>query len=350
MTLTWERGGVTERLKQTSLVSNPVGGLGPTVIRLDAPAVGGTPKLVTSAGSVDFEAQTSTNAEQLDWSVDGSEQGAADPVGTSEREFTFSWDIDGDAGGRYYPDCTYVIQAQAFDEKGRSGAPKGLTVVLNRAVAKAPLQLEGGRNGNEHRVDLRWKASPECDVLGYRVYRSSAGTDGPWTQVTCLGQVGSYTTVADCLDQSAPAASPLWYSVVGVDTAPGSGSLRDGDASVVQVSDGNSIPTKPTNLSACLGGTVDCTEPDGSPASDQATVIRWDASSDPDPDDSIFFYRIYRDGVTYGHRFGLFFPGGSGALAWTDPETPDGPHTYRLTAVDTHFGESPLSDPVVDFP
>ena len=94
----------------------------------------------------------------------------------------------------------------------------------------------------------------------------------------------------------------------------------------------------------------DCTEPDGTPASDGATVIRWDASTDPDPGDSILFYRIYRDGSTYADRFGIFFPDATGALAWTDPDTPDGRHTYRLTAVDKNFGESALSAPVVDFP
>jgi prepilin-type N-terminal cleavage/methylation domain-containing protein len=352
VTLTWQRQGGTETVKQTSLVSNPVGGLGPTVIRLDAPAVTGTPKTVVSPGSVDFEAETSTDAAELDWAVDGSAQGPADPVGSSMRKFTFSWDIEG-TSGRYYNDCTYVIQAEAFDDKGRAGSPKALTVVLNRAVARAPLQLEGGRNGNGNRVDLSWRKSPECDVLGYRVYRSTVAggaAGGPWTQVTCTGQIGAYVKDPSCLDEGAPASNPLYYYVAGVDTAPGSGALRDGAPSYLPVGSGNTVPTTPTNLSACVGGTPGCTEPDGTPASDAATVIRWDASSDPDAGDSVLFYRIYRDGSTYAHRFGTFFPGATGALAWTDPETPNGQHTYRLTAVDSRYGESPLSAPVVDFP
>jgi prepilin-type N-terminal cleavage/methylation domain-containing protein len=350
VTLTWKRGGGTETVKQTSLVSNPVGGLGPTVIRLDAPKVSGTPKLVTTPGTVGFEAETSTNASELDWSVDGSGQGAADPVGTSQRKFTFDWDIEGAAGGRYYNDCTYVIQAEAFDDKGRAGSPKALTVVLNRAKPRAPEGLQGGRNGNGNFVDLRWKASPECDVLGYRVYRSNASASGPWTAINCLETVGSYVKGTTCLDDNAPGTNPLWYSVVAVDTAAGTGALEEGAASVIVVNDGDTVPTTPTNLSACVGGTPDCTEPDGSPASDGATVVRWDPSTDPDPGDSILMYRIYRDGSTYGHRYGIFFPDDDGALAWTDPETPNGQHTYYLTAVDQTFGESPLSAPVVDFP
>ena len=350
VTLTWQRAGVTETVKQTSLVSNPVGGLGPTVVLLDAPNVSGTPKLVTSTGPVAFEAQTSTNASELDWSVDGAGQGAATAVPTSQRDFKFTWDIDGAGGGRYFNDCTYVVQAEAFDDKGRAGSPKALTVVLNRALPREPQQLQGGRNGNEQRVDLRWKASPECDVLGYRVLRSTVSAGGPWTEVTCFGQVGAYVTDSACLDEGAPATSPLWYSVAAVDTAPADGALRPGEAAVISVNGGNAVPSTPTGLSACLGGIPDCTEPDGSPASDGATVIRWDPSTDPDPGDSVLFYRIYRDGVTYADRFGMFFPGGTGALAWTDPESPSGAHTYRLSAVDTQFGESALSQPILEFP
>jgi prepilin-type N-terminal cleavage/methylation domain-containing protein len=353
VTLDWRRNGGAEKVKQTSLISNPVGGLGPTVIHLDAPAVSGTPKTVTSPGTVGFEAETSTDASELAWSVDGASQGSADPVGSSLRNFTFDWDIEGSSGGRYFNDCTYVIQAEAFDNTGRVGSPKALTLVLNRALPRAPGQLEGGRNGSGDRVDLSWKKNPECDVLGYRIYRSTVAGGaggGPWEQVQCTGQVGSYVQSPSCIDEQAPATDPLHYYVVGVDTAPGSGTVRDGAPSYLTVHSGNQVPSVPTNVSACLGGSPGCTEPDGTPASDGATVIRWDASTDPDPDDSILFYRIYRDGITYAHRFGTFFPGGTGALAWTDPETPDGRHTYRLTAVDENFGESDLSAAVVDFP
>jgi prepilin-type N-terminal cleavage/methylation domain-containing protein len=349
VTLTWRRQGSAETVKQTSLVSNPVGGLGPTVIRLDAPAVTGTPKIVTSPGTVRFEADTSTDAAELDWSVDGAGQGKADRVGSSLRRFTFDWDIEGSSGGRYFDDRTYIIQAEALDDKGRAGSPKALTVVLNRAIPRAPLQFEGGRNGNGDRVDLSWRKSPEGDVLGYRVYRSTTG-GAPWTLVNCTGQVGPYVQTNSCLDEGADGTDPLYYYVVGVDTAPGTGALRDGDPSYLTVNSGNNVPSEPTDLSACLGGLPDCTEPDGSPAPDGSTVLRWTAPTDPDPGDSILFYRIYRDGLTYDKRYGTFFPDATGALAWTDPDTPSGPHTYRLTAVDTNFGESPLSGAVVDFP
>ncbi|HEX2028559.1 MAG TPA: prepilin-type N-terminal cleavage/methylation domain-containing protein [Nitriliruptorales bacterium] len=359
VTLTWQRRGSTETVKQTSLVSNPVGGLGPTVIKLEPQGVTGTPKTVTSEGTVTFDVETNTNAIALEWSVDGAFMGRATPVGTTERAFTFTWDIEGASGGTYYVDGTYVVQAQAFDDKGRSGSPKALTVVLNRARPIEPAQFQGGRNGNGDRVDLTWKANPERDVLGYRVYRSTTAggpTGGPWTLVTCFDQSLSYHEETSCLDEGADATNPLYYYVVGVDTQPGTTTPRDSNlASYLTVGPGNTRPTAPTGLTACLGGIPGCTEPNGDPAPDGATVIRWNDSTDPDPLDSILFYRIYRDGdpvsgPTYAQRYGIFFPVGGGALAWTDPNTPSGPHTYHLTAVASNFGESLPSAPVVSFP
>jgi hypothetical protein len=285
--------------------------------------------------------------------VGGVPQGTADAVGTSRRLYTFQWAIEGDANGRYWEDCTYVVQAEAFDDKGRAGAPRALTVVLNRTVPAVPAQLEGGRNGNGSMVDLQWKKNnAECDVLGYRVYRSTVAggsSGGPWTQVTCVDQQGSYVDVADpsCLDDQAPSSTPLHYYVVGVDTDP-NGALREGGRVFLTVSPGNDRPTAPTNLSACLGGTPDCNEPDGSPASEGATVVRWDPATDSE--DSIAFYRIYRDGATYGSRYAVFFPAANRPLAWTDPDTPSDSHTYYVTAVASNFGESELSAPIVDFP
>jgi prepilin-type N-terminal cleavage/methylation domain-containing protein len=372
ITLTWTRRNGTETVKQTSLVSNPIGGLGPTVIRLDPPGLTGTPKTVTSPapGGVTFDVETNVKATEVRWAVDGATVGSATAVGTTGRLFTFNWDIEGTGGGTYYVDGTYVVQAQAFDEQGRSGSPRAMTVVLNRAVPTAPnlfdaggSQIGGGRNGNGNRVDLMWTPNPERDVLGYRVYRSITSSSlggGHWTQVTCLGQIGSYledpdddTGVITCLDEPGVANSPVFYYVVAVDTIPGTSTTRDGDASVLTVNPGNDLPSAPANLSACVGGIPGCDDPTGNPAPDGATVLRWDASSDNDS--AVSFYRIYRDGdpvggPTYDKRYGLFSPDSSGVLAWVDPDTPSGPHTYHVTAVADNFGESAPSLPVVSFP
>jgi prepilin-type N-terminal cleavage/methylation domain-containing protein len=344
-TLTWQHGGGDETVKQTSIVSNPVGGLGPSVIRLDAASVTGTPKTVTNPAMtvVPFDAETSSNALDVEWSVNGDPRDNADPVGASQRNWTFTWDIAGSTGGPYYHDCTYVVTAEAFDDAGRAGSPRSLTIVLNRNLPTDPSSVEGGRNGNGARVDLEWEPNPECDVLGYRVSRTTGDpVTGPWTEVTCMGQTGSYHLETSCLDEGAPDGGPLRYRVIAVDTPPDGGAPRPGDASApLLVAEGTPVPGAPTGVSACLGGTPDCTEPDGTPAADGVTVIRWSA-----PAEDVYFYRIYRDGATYADRVGAFFPGGGDALAWTDPDSPDGSHSYRVSAVNTSFGESFLSDPV----
>jgi prepilin-type N-terminal cleavage/methylation domain-containing protein len=347
VTLTWKRpNGTTEKTKQTSLISNPVGGLGPSVIRLEAPALTGTPLSVTNSATsaIVFNADTSTDADQMNWSVKGAPQGQATQVGTSERNWTFTWNIN---SPDYFVDCTYVVQAEAFDDKGRVGTPKAVTVVLNRAVPNQPTSFLGGFNGTSTNVDLRWAHNTECDILGYRVYRSDVSNTGPWTQIWCIGQPLANTVHEEntCVDSNAPATSPLWYQVRAVDTAPGGGAREGTPSASVEVTTGNTVPSTPQNVSACLGGTSGCTEPDGTAASDGVTVIRWDASTDPDAGDSVVFYRIYRDGSGYQARVGTFFPG-SGANAWTDPDSPNGTHTYRVTAVDNNFGESNLSLPV----
>ena len=147
----------------------------------------------------------------MEWSVNGDPQGNASRVGASDRNWTFTWNL---SSPTYFHDCTYIVQADAFDDQGRSGNPKAVTVVLNRALPQAPADLEGGRNGAGNSVDLWWKPNQECDLLGYRVYRGPSST-GPWSQVTCVGQSGSFVEAPQCTDDNAPGSSPLYYQVVG---------------------------------------------------------------------------------------------------------------------------------------
>jgi prepilin-type N-terminal cleavage/methylation domain-containing protein len=351
VTLTWERGGSTETAKQTSIVPNPIGGLGPSVIDLD-PSLSGTPLTVTSGSSVDFEATTSISADTVNWLVAGSVQGEASQTDLAGRTWEFTWNLDSPTS---FPDCTYVVGAEAFDDAGRSGAPKARTVVVNRSLPTAPPDFEGGRNGNVsvptfHMVDLEWQKGPECDVVGYRVYRELLGTE-IFTPIECAGQAQpEYHVGLTCLDATAPAGVPLRYQVRAVDTQPGGG-LREGEiAGPISIAEGNNAPEPPTNLTACLGGSPGCVESNGDPASDGVTVLTWDAPPSPDGDgDEVYFYRIYRDGETYGHRVAAYFHG-PGLLAWADPDTPDASHSYRVTAVDARFAESIPSDEIVSFP
>jgi hypothetical protein len=355
--LVWSTRATTHSVTQTSSIINPVGGLGPSVtgLTMTSPASSSTDEVRIESSSsspinsASFLATTSTFAADLTWSVNGDSQGKANGGPTN---WTFTWNFTGsgtDPSNIVYYDCKYFIQADAFDAEGRAGAPRILTVILNRREPIAPTDVVAGRNGSGDRVDVHWTPNPECDVIGYRVYRStSSGSLG--TQVTCPDPSAPSNTVTTkewCVDETAPSSGPLYYRVVAVDTLA-SGALRQGTQSAqvtVPATGGNSVPTTPTNLSLCIGGQPGCNGPDGQPAPEGQIVVRWDPSTDSDG--TVSFYRIYRDGTSYADRWDDFFPASSGGiLAWLEYAPGTSSHTYRVTAVDNVLGESGLSAPV----
>jgi prepilin-type N-terminal cleavage/methylation domain-containing protein len=341
VTLTWKTHAITEKVKETTLISNPVGGLGPSVIDLRPT----TPNTVTitdpSTKTAGYAATTSTPAANLSWAIDGDVQGQASGSGTS---WSFNWSITRGDGTPVFVDCTYVVSATAFDDKGRAGAPKALTVVLNRFAPFAPRGFAGGRNLNGNRVDVEWLPNDECDVVGYRVYRGTSPSS--ITQLVCPSDGSQFLTASSCVDQTAPAPAggqQLYYKVVAVDKDP-SNALREGAASVIgPIAEGDNPPTTPANLAACSGGASGCNDADGAPAPDGTTVLSWDPSTDPDANDGILFYRIYRDGATYANRYAVLYPVAGKPLVFIDNKNSGGPHDYRVSAVDKSFGESALS-------
>jgi prepilin-type N-terminal cleavage/methylation domain-containing protein len=338
VTLDWISRGADASVTQTSSIINPVGGLGPSVAGLAMTFPTSTSndqvRIESDVDHASFAATTSSSAAEVDWSVGGDVQGKAErgPI-----NWTFDWDLDRPDGSIAYHDCTYVIQADAFDNQGRAGAPRALTVILNR---RAPLSVEdfdGGRNENGNRVDLQWNSTPECDVEGYEVYRSTGTDPATATQVDCIDRdLPDYTTKTTCLDDP-PGAATYTYWVRALDKLADA-SLREGDVSPpITVGGANTVPEAPTNLRSCIGGELSCHGPDGEAAPTGVVVVGWDQPADPDG--NIAFYRIYRDGIAYENRHGVFYPGG-GEIAWFE-HAPDGQaHTYYVTAVDDDFGES----------
>jgi hypothetical protein len=105
------------------------------------------------------------------------------------------------------------------------------------------------------------------------------------------------------------------------------------DSSPLLVTDINQPPNAPTITSISRSGAV--------------TTIRWSKPSPADPDtgDSIAFYRVYRDGVSINDRYERWYDS-SPTITWQDTLTDGIAHTYYVTAVDTHYAESPLVGPV----
>jgi prepilin-type N-terminal cleavage/methylation domain-containing protein len=343
VTLVWSTRQVTHSITQTSAIINPVGGLGPSVTSLVPTNVSNTdPILLTTVAQnkIDFHVTTSASAEGVKWSVGGEPKGAASGASTN---WDFSWNLDKPNGTPLYYDCTYIVQADAFDSQDRAGTPRARTVIVNRRAPIAPTGFDGGRNGSSGFVDLQWVQNPECDVKGYRVYRSS--TDGVLgSPVTCIGETTNITEDNHCLDN--PPAGWQFYTVVALDLPNGSTTPREGTSSTqIPVGDPSGRPPAPTGVSLCVGdGSTGCVGPSGTPAPIGMVAVSWTPSSDPD---GISFYRIYRDGTAFSNRYDDYFPNATNpGYVWFEFDSSGGPHTYYVSAVDGTFTESVLSSGV----
>ena len=324
-----------DSVKQTGIVTNPVGGLGPSVTSL-TPLVPNTPTITLAATeNPSYSVTTSASAQEVSWSVNGANLGQASGSGTS---WSFNWAL-GPVNTPTFVDCTYVVQAEAFDDKGRAGAPNALVVTVNRRIPFAPVNFAGGRNLNGDRVDIQWEGNEECDIQRYEVYRgTSAVSIGTFVCQTALG------AKTECVDENAPPGQ-LFYQVVAIDK-DAAGVDRPGDRSpAIEIDETNGeAPSTPTGLTVCSGGNPGCNDIHGEPTSTGTAVLSWEPSTDPD---AIAFYRVYRDGVTYDDRHDVLFPVAGKPLVFVDAVT--GSHSYSVSAVDSLWGESALTD-VVSWP
>jgi prepilin-type N-terminal cleavage/methylation domain-containing protein len=312
VSVTWGSGSGRGTVRQSTLINARSGTAAPAIqsIRLTSPL---TP-LITSptTQSASFAVATVANAAAVIWSVDGSQMGTATGSG---RNWTFTWQLPKDGA--------YDVSAQAIEPSGRVGESRSITVVVNRTVPGAPTRFVAGRNGSV--VEAEWSASDERDIIGYRVYRQSGATP----TVAC-----SFTAVPACVDQSAPspAGTPLEYWVVALERVGTTNREGAASARVDVNSIANTPPGGPETLTLSKDAQGD-------------TVLNWQPPLTPDPDagDSIYLYRIYRDGTRIADRVASV--GGNEGM-WTDARWAGTTHRYWVTAVDRHLAESAPLGPV----
>jgi hypothetical protein len=320
VTVNWDKRSA----HQSALIANPGTPSGPAVTNLVVTNNGGSTTCGPTCGdTLNFQATTSRTPAAVSWLLDGDNQGTASGSGTA---WNFGWSLGPPDTPKVF-DGSYIVGARAVDANGTSGATRTVTITVNRRQPFPPTGVAAGRNGTV--VDIEWRPNKERDVLGYRVYRS---TGSGWTQVCPTS--GNVVTGTTCQDFTPPPTGTLQYYVVAVDTKT-DGTLREGDqSSTVTVTTGNTRPNPPTNLSA------------SSTNNGATTVLVWSAPNpaDPDPGDSIQFYRIYRDGTSYADRYDR--TGSGTTLSYTDTATGGVPHTYWVTAVDNQLAESTLLGPV----
>jgi prepilin-type N-terminal cleavage/methylation domain-containing protein len=351
VTINWRsQGGRPHTLNQSALIVNPSGGLGPRIVSMSPLTAlvqsGGSSKCQglavdgCAASSTDpvFTVTTATPADSVHWTASDGSSGDVTPTSPA-TSFQFTWTLGSAVDG------TYTVNAQAFDDRGVPGDLKTSTVVINRTLPAPPASLAGGwdtrlASSSGNIVDLRWPASPDHDVIGYRVNRIDNGAP---VQV-CPPAGGSQTeiTTTYCYDPNPPNASTPTYQVVAVDLtdAMDSSSAKRTSTMPAQlvVSSPSARPSWPTppNLTSQVE--------DGLP------TLGWDPAT-PRTGGSILFYRIYRDpassppNLAFTDRYDFTT---SNSPVYTDP-TPGSTtcHTYYVTAVDDMYNES---DPIGPFP
>jgi type II secretory pathway pseudopilin PulG len=321
------------KVKQTALVVNPRGGLGPRIKTFNEPAN------QILAGPVQWAAPgnavVTDPADTLRWTVDdGASLGEVSGAGATT--WSLSWSLGTLLTNPFVYDGTYLVSAQAYNSRGIPGEARSVNVSVNRRIPVAPTSLVGGRNLRHGGViDLDWARNPERDVFGYRVWRvQSAGLAR--TQI-CSDAGLTYTVATSCTDTNPetltlPAGAPH-YEVAGVDYTDlknGTG-LRDGDRAGVSLASPSTRPGSPVLAVPTIV--------DGSP------LLKWTAPSVGTGQRPIRFYRIYRDGGTsLAGRYDLTV---NASTSWTDPAPgASTAHDYWVTAVDTSNNESDPSNGV----
>jgi hypothetical protein len=338
----WSVGALKSSNRQTTLIINPSGSLGPSVKTFCVTGLPAIPPITTCPGTpidvvshaskkkVSFGATTSS-AASFRWQVDDANSNGyatSTPSGSS-TSWTFDWDL-GTVGTFSCPsaptwtlDGNYLVAGQGFDSNGIQGQRKTLTLTVNRSLPFETCGLDGGYNHPPDKspvLDLQWRANPERDIVGYSVYRV-----GDVSQVP--EEVCPLTTETSCFREN---PAPGTYYVVAVDRDATTGDLREGLGGTTLTIDPPSGIQPPSSPPKVYGA-----RSEGLPA------ISWDAASDPD---GISFYRIYRDGTAYADRYDK--TGNGVILSWIDSNPGTDRHTYYVSAVDTNFEESAPTGPV----
>ena len=312
--VSWNNPSGAGTSRQSTLISARGGIDAPGVTSVELTSPVESPITDPAVVSASFAVTTNQDAAAVVWSLDGTQQDTA--LG-SARAWTFSWelpDVDG----------VYDVSAQAFDRVGAGGEVRSATVVVNRYVPAAPQYMVAARNGEV--VEASWGASPERDVIGYRVYRQVAG-GAP--EVAC-----EFVAEPTCTDASPPPRTPaaLDYWVVAIDRDPQDQDREGAPSERVDVNAPNAPPNPPADL-------VLSTDELGN------TVLTWSPAPVPDPDgDPIVAYVIYRNGTGPAQRFAEV-PGTQ--TTFVDVKVPGITAEYRIVAVDERGTESTFAGPVV---
>jgi prepilin-type N-terminal cleavage/methylation domain-containing protein len=307
----WDNEAGAGSSQQSTLISARGGIDAPGVVsvRLTSPA--SSPITDPAVQTASFAVTTTEDAKAVVWSVDGAQQ---DTAAGQSAAWTFTWELPSDG--------VYDVSAQAFDAGGIGGEVRSATVVVNRFAPQALESMMAARKNGV--VEASWTASPERDVIGYRVYRDG----GAGAEVVC-----DVTAETSCVDPSPPERTNavLDYWAVAIDHDAQDQRREGAPSARVDVNAPNSPPNPPASLVLAKDAQGD-------------TVLEWTPADVLDPDgDPIHSYVIYRDGTSIADRYIEITGDQTQAM---DHATGGTTHDYWIASVDSRFSESALLGPV----
>ena len=217
--VSWQakNGTAVRHAKQIQMISGRgADGPGISAMVVTSPTTGiGTPAAPiissTSVTNVTFKITTDPRASSVNLLLNGSTNpyDTAHGPAANGTDWTFTLPVN------TMEDGSYEVAAQAVDARGTAGPLFFIPLLLNRYAPNPPADVVGSMNtvyfnGNSTPVvEVRWTASKEANVTGYRVYRPD-GTqvcDVALDTTTCYDdtnqQDGNYSVTAVYLDANA---------------------------------------------------------------------------------------------------------------------------------------------------
>jgi len=213
----------------------------------------------------------------------------------------------------------YRYQVRAVDMARRESPPSAVVsaTALDRDAPRMPVGVVA--EPGDGVVELSWQASPETDVTGYHVERST-GLDQPYARITRAPVPRERPAYAD---RTAVGGTAYFYRVVAVDAG---GNASHASNAIAALPVDHTPPVPPSGITV-------------QPAR-RRLEIRWTASSSPD----VRGYYVYRgDAVNRQVRLvqqpvagTTFVDSGYGSAGLA----PGGRYTLAVSAVDRSFNES----------
>ncbi len=314
-----------------------------------------TSVVITTAGitSLQFSVTAPSGTQAVVWTLNGVTQtcwaGSAPSSGTTWT--SNAWSLTAACPTNLpVSDGTYTVGAAAEDSSGIEGPAVTMTVRLIRNVPSAPTVTGYGFNSNlpngpSNVAEFQWNSNPENNIVGYRLYyNNSSGSQTLVCQTSlttsfqsCAGN-GWCLDTTHCIDLSPPATSSsyLTYTVKAL-YYDANNNLQEGLGQNVTLAAG----APPTPLPPAAVSLAVQVQPDNT------AILTWTPSVS-----TVSFYRIYRDGNSYGNRYDTVSAGSCSLTTCTYHDTNRGsPHEYYISAVGgttpgANMAESTLVGPV----